>query len=185
VPSHGLLWGGGIRTMPWRQGRCVGRLCVRPIKENPEFVVPVEQYEEFTSQSSSTTQDVKSESKRLTLKDIPLQMRHALLMKAKKKKIQLVIGKAGVNKGLLTSLKNHFRRNVVVRAKVAKNYADNVPGIAQELERRSGGIVLERAGRTILIFRGYTENEVPKKERRKAEGWWDKFEKENRTSDVE
>ena len=41
----------------------------------------------------------------------------------------------------------------MVKISVSRQWKDNVADIARQLEERSGGIVIDRAGRRILLFR--------------------------------
>lgn len=58
------------------------------------------------------------------------------------------------------------------RCRVAKQWSDCVADLAQELEEKSGGVIIERAGSRICLFRGYTDADIPHKSHRPGRGWW-------------
>ncbi|CAD7704754.1 unnamed protein product [Ostreobium quekettii] len=90
-------------------------------------------------------------------------MRHMLVYKAMKQPIAIIIGKKGVDKGLLNSLKLHFRTHEVLKIKVSKMWKDIVADMAAEVELKSGGVILERHGSRFILFRGYTHADIPRK----------------------
>lgn len=62
-------------------------------------------------------------------------------------------GRKGVDAGLLNCLRLHFRTHDVLRCRIAKQWRDCLPDMAQELEEKSGGIILERAGSRVILYR--------------------------------
>lgn len=47
--------------------------------------------------------------------------------------------------------------------------------MAQELEEKSGGVIIERVGSRLCLFRGYTDADIPRKESRSERGWWQTY----------
>jgi len=99
----------------------------------------------------------------VALKDVPKGMRHMLVYKGMKQPVAIIIGKRGVDRGLLNSLKLHFRTHEVVKIRVAKLWKDCIADMAAELEKKSGGVIIERHGSRIILFRGYTHADIPRR----------------------
>lgn len=93
--------------------------------------------------------------------------------------VQVVIGKKGVDKGVLNTIQLHFRKRDIVRVKLSKPWKDNLAEIAQELEDKSGGIIIHRSGSRVILFRGYVTEHVPLKDPDREQGWWSRFPKED------
>lgn len=49
------------------------------------------------------------------------------------------------------------------RCKVARMWSDTIADLAQELEDKSGGVIVSRSGSRICLFRGYTQADIPSK----------------------
>eukprot|EP00210_Caulerpa_lentillifera_P000184 g179.t1 len=163
-----------------RKSFCSGPPVIHP---NPAFFVPVEHHEPSTaiqstqSDSSEITKFEKEEStpQKISLKDIPNSTRHLLMYQGYNLPIQVVIGKKGVDTGVLNCLHLHFRKRDVVRVKISKPWKDNLADIAQELEEKSGAIIIHRSGSRLILFRGYTTEDVPLKDPDRVQGWWNEF----------
>ncbi|GMH38466.1 hypothetical protein BSKO_06350 [Bryopsis sp. KO-2023] len=137
------------------------------------------------SDAHSLTPRRMNEGTSVSLIDIPKGMRTMLVYKCMRQPVQIIIGKKGVDRGLLNCLQMHFRTHEVVRCRVARQWKDCVADLAQELEEKSGGVIIERVGSRICLFRGYTHSDIPRREPNREGGWWSTYQNPPKKDDGE
>ncbi|KAK9828915.1 hypothetical protein WJX72_002774 [[Myrmecia] bisecta] len=64
------------------------------------------------------------------------------------------LGRKGVWEDLVFQIRNRWRTSEVVRLYCHGKHAANMRVVAEQLEKQSGGIIVQRAGGTILLYRG-------------------------------
>ncbi|CAA7409740.1 unnamed protein product [Spirodela intermedia] len=70
------------------------------------------------------------------------------------KKLRLKVGKAGITEGIVNSIHERWRRSELVKIKCEDLCRMNMKRTHEILERKTGGLVIWRAGSIIILYRG-------------------------------
>ncbi|KAL2635271.1 hypothetical protein R1flu_006750 [Riccia fluitans] len=127
-----------------------------PRKNRPDTRFPWEREEEEMLKMSESPAEKQKRVKapslaELTIPEEELKRLRSLGILARHR---IKIGKAGVTTGIVEAVHNEWRDNEVVRVKAEGPPAMNMKKTHQELEERTGGLVVWRAGGACLLYRG-------------------------------
>lgn len=62
--------------------------------------------------------------------------------------------------GVLNCLELHFRQHDVIRIRLSKQWRHCTAEIAQQVEEKANCVVLERSGRSLIVFRYEKKNKI-------------------------
>lgn len=71
-------------------------------------------------------------------------------------KQEIKLGRRGVSRGVVDQIKNRWRTAEIVKVRCHGRPATNMKSLASELETSSGGIIIQRTGGVIYLWRGET-----------------------------
>lgn len=61
------------------------------------------------------------------------------------------IGRYGLNEKVVDQIRSAFRRLELVRLDVAPPWKDNLIAFSERLEKKTGGIIIDRAGEFLIV----------------------------------
>ncbi|KAF5191132.1 Crm-domain containing factor cfm2 protein [Thalictrum thalictroides] len=126
-----------------------------PLPE-PGSGVAISRFYELKKEVKEEKKLVKKEPKVPTLAELKLSRtelkRLTTLGIALKKKLN--VGKAGITEGIVNGIHERWRRIEVVKIKCEDLCKMNMKRTHETLERKTGGLVVWRAGSTIILYRG-------------------------------
>ncbi|CAD7695041.1 unnamed protein product [Ostreobium quekettii] len=76
---------------------------------------------------------------------------------------QFQIGRYGISDDLVQHIRGAWRLHEIVRLQICSPWKDNMKELVKRLELKTGGLVLDRAGSRLLLYRGFTDMDLARK----------------------
>ncbi|GMH34037.1 hypothetical protein BSKO_01871 [Bryopsis sp. KO-2023] len=100
---------------------------------------------------------------RVTNEEVPRRVRERLILSAMREDAQFQIDRFGLSDSIINGIRHAFCRKEVVRLSVQPPWKDNMKEMAKRIEERTGGVIVDRAGGRVLLYRGFTDADLARK----------------------